>query len=158
VVRPGLRGGKGEPLIRLRRRVADGVGPMRGGDPAHDPCLALLRRERVRKKKDDARRNQKREPPHSLSSRLLQPASKRPRPAADSCHWLKLRGRMLELRCRRHNDLDPDLFSQQGASEFRKWHLRFVPSCSKIDRRCASTVGRKPCKRRGISSVPRREG
>src|SRR5215471_17622312 len=65
---------------------------------------------------------------------------------------------MLELRCRRHNDLDPDLSSQQGASEFRKWHLRFVPSCSKIDRRCASTVGRKPCKRRGISRVPRREG
>src|SRR2546430_11926518 len=75
VVRPGLRGGKGEPLIRLRRWVADGVGPMRGGDPAHDPCGALLRRERVRKKKEDARHNQKHEPPHRLSSRLSQPAS-----------------------------------------------------------------------------------
>jgi len=75
VVRPGLRGGKGEPLIRLRRWVPDGVGPMRGGDPAHDPCRALLRRERVRKKKDDARYNQKHEPPHGLSSRLSQPAS-----------------------------------------------------------------------------------
>jgi hypothetical protein len=80
VVRPGLRGGKGEPLIRLRRWVADRVGAMRGGDPAHDPRLALLRRERVRKKKEDARHNQKREPPHGLSSRLLQPASNgRPR-------------------------------------------------------------------------------
>jgi hypothetical protein len=44
------------------------------------PRLALLRRERVRKKKEDARHNQKRKPPHGLSSRLLQPASNgRPR-------------------------------------------------------------------------------
>src|SRR5262249_23133805 len=70
----GLRRGKGEPLVRLRRRIADRVGAVRGRDPAHDPCLALLRRERVRKKKDDADRNQIHEP-HRLSSRSSWPPS-----------------------------------------------------------------------------------
>jgi len=80
VVRPGLRGWEGEPLVRLRRWIADRVGAMRGRDPAHDPFLALLRRGRVRKKKDDADRNQIHEALHSLSSSIVphQP----PRPAS----------------------------------------------------------------------------
>src|SRR5215831_17968996 len=41
---------------------------------------------------------------------------------------------MLELAYRRHNALDSDLLRRQGASEFRKWHLRSVPSSSKIDK------------------------
>src|SRR5215831_12157109 len=42
---------------------------------------------------------------------------------------------MLELAYRRHNALDSDLLGRQGASEFRKWHLRSVPSSSKIDKK-----------------------
>src|SRR6516164_9604636 len=44
---------------------------------------------------------------------------------------------MLELAYRRHNALDSDLLPQQGASEFRKRHLRFVPACSKINKNAA---------------------
>src|SRR5262249_44018760 len=42
---------------------------------------------------------------------------------------------MLELAYRSHNDLDRDLLRRPGASEFRKWHLRSVPSSSKIDKK-----------------------
>jgi hypothetical protein len=44
---------------------------------------------------------------------------------------------MLELAYRRHNVLDSDLLPQQGASAFRKRHLRFVPACSKINKNAA---------------------
>ena len=64
----GCRHRKGESLVRLRRGIADRIGALGGGRPAHDPFLALLAPRGRRAAGSRHRQDQTGEPPHGASS------------------------------------------------------------------------------------------
>ncbi len=71
VVRSCRRRRKGKFLVRLRRRVADRIGPVRRGDPARDPVFVLLRGSELRQRDQESHHDQACELMHGASSKLL---------------------------------------------------------------------------------------